>query len=219
MSRLTELISDIKDTIFEINNLIPDSILFGSVLMYFLTLNKSFGVFGLFMLEMVLSHRIISWIFSQSLGPSRSVNIPCRAGFKTPQYRFYRIFAHDSYPSYSIFSLTAIISYLGLSNNEFSSTLDSLGPEWAGRKFVSFLFSIFILVAFLIIRFITCEPVSEMFVSFILGIFIGYLLFKFNKLVFGLEGINFLGLPYLVSKDTQGSPIYVCVKKDESKKT
>jgi hypothetical protein len=47
------------NTITEIHMLIPDSILFGSILMYFLTQNMSFGIFAIFIFETVISHRLI----------------------------------------------------------------------------------------------------------------------------------------------------------------
>ena len=38
----------------------------------------------------------------------------------------------------------------------------------------------------------------------------GSIFFSLNKKVFGIESINFLGLPYMVSKESEGHPIYVC---------
>jgi hypothetical protein len=38
----------------------------------------------------------------------------------------------------------------------------------------------------------------------------GIIFFTINKSLFGQESVNFLGLPYIVSKDSQASPIYVC---------
>lgn len=68
-------------SITEIHMLMPDSILFGSLLMYFLTLNKSFGIFAVFIFETVLSHKLIGWVSSQAVGPSRSSGkIECRSG-------------------------------------------------------------------------------------------------------------------------------------------
>ena len=80
------------NTIAEIHTLMPDSILFGSVLMYFLTQNISFGIFAVFIFETVLSHKLIGWVSSQAVGPSRSADIKCRVGYKTPQFHPERIF-------------------------------------------------------------------------------------------------------------------------------
>ena len=101
-------------TITEIHMLMPDSILFGSLLMYFLTQNMAFGIFTIFIFETVLSHKLISWVASQSVGVSRSVDLQCRSGYKTPQFSPQRMFSHEPYPSYGIFAITSIATYLGL---------------------------------------------------------------------------------------------------------
>ena len=57
MSVIQELASipwNIIDFIKEIHTLIPDSILFGSLLMYLLTHNLSFGVFAIFVFVRVI---------------------------------------------------------------------------------------------------------------------------------------------------------------------
>jgi hypothetical protein len=205
------------DFIKEIHTLIPDSILFGSLLMYILTHNLSFGVFAVFVFEMSLSHRLISWMFSQSVGSSRSIDLPCRVGFKTPQFRFERIFSHDPYPSYGVFSITSIATYLGLSISEFSQTLDSMGKDWSKRKLVSTIFISLFILGFSIARWLSgCDSKLEITIAFICAIIVGLLFFRINTLLFGLESVNFLGLPYLVSKASQGSPIYVCMAEDKN---
>jgi hypothetical protein len=197
-------------TIGEINALIPDSILFGSLLLYVLTQNVAFGVFAVFIFETALSHRLISWVSSQSVGPSRSVDLSCRAGFKTPQFAAQRIFSHDSYPSYSIFSISAIATYLLLATKEFSNTLQAMGPEWQSRGKVAYAFIALVVAAFAIVRLIRCDSLAEVLIAFCLAIIVGATFFYVNKSIFGEEAMNFLGLPYIVSKESQGAPIYIC---------
>jgi hypothetical protein len=208
---MSDILWGIIDSIKEIHSLIPDSILFGSLLMYLLTHNMSFGIFGVFIFELALSHRMISWMFSQSVGESRSIDVPCRVGFKTPQYRFDRIFKHDPYPSYGVFSITAIATYLGLATMEFSKTLDTMGTEWSSRKKVAFTFiGLFVLACVIGRWYSNCESKSEIVIALICAMLVGLIFFGVNKSIFGIESMNFLGLPYLVSKESQGSPIYVC---------
>jgi len=145
--------SFIASPVSEIYSLMPDSLLFGALVLYFLTQNLSFGVFAIFIFETVFSHRILSWLFSQSVGPSRSVtDIKCRAGYKIPQFNAERIFSHDQYPSYGVFSITSIATYLGLSTSEFSKTLNEMGSEWKSRSIVSYVFILLVVSAFIIIR-------------------------------------------------------------------
>jgi nitrate reductase NapE component len=199
------------DAIVEIHSLLPDSILFGSLLLYFLTHHMAFGVFALFLMEIVGAHRLTAWMFSQSVGPTRSSGpLRCRAGFKTPQYQYQRIFSHESYPSYSIFSVTAIATYLGLSTSAFSPTMEQMGPEWASRSTVAYVFIGLFLLSFFLARLWSCEGMTELFIAMLLAILTGVIFFYVNQAIFGVEAVNFLGLPYLVRKDKEGTPIYVC---------
>jgi hypothetical protein len=208
---MSDIFWNIIESIKEIHSLIPDSILFGSLLMYLLTHNMSFGIFSVFVFEMALSHRLISYLFSQSVGSSRSIDLPCRVGFKTTQYQFDRIFKHDPYPSYGVFSITAIATYLGLATNEFSQTLDTMGTEWSSRKKVAYSFIGIFILAFVIARWLSgCDSKMEIVIALLCAMFIGFIFYFINKSVFGVESMNFLGLPYLVSKESKGSPIYVC---------
>jgi hypothetical protein len=201
------------NTIAEIHRIMPDSILFGSLLLYFLTQNISFGVFGIFIFETVLSHKLISWLSSQSVGPSsRSGDVKCRSGFKTAQFAAQRMFSHDEYPSYGVFSIGAMATYLGLATNEFSNTLKEMGPEWESRSTVAAIFIFFVTIAFITARAFTCDTISEIFMALLLSIIVGAIFFYINKSVFGVESMNFLGLPYIVSKEKEGSPIYVCAE-------
>ena len=197
-------------TITEIHMLMPDSILFGSILMYFLTQNMSFGIFAIFIFETVLSHKLIGWVSAQAVGPSRSSDIQCRSGYKIPQFRIERIFAHDPYPSYGLYSITAIGTYLALATSEFSNTMNMMGPEWASRSKVAYSFISMVILAFLAARWANCDSISEIGLAVFMAIVTGAIFFYINRALFGEESMNFLGLPYLVSKESQGSPIYVC---------
>jgi len=200
----------VVNSIIEIHRLMPDSILFGSILMYFLTQNISFGIFAVFIFESVLSHKLISWGFSQTVGASRPPVIGCHVGYKTPQFKVDRIFMHDSYPSYAVYSITAIATYLSLAINEFSSTLDTMGADWSLRKKMAYIFATVIPVIFIAVRWSYCDNISDIIIAVVFAIVVGVVFFFVNKSLFGEEVMNFLGLPYLVSKDSQGTPIYVC---------
>lgn len=211
LDQITNLPQTLLKSILEIHSLIPDSILFGSLLLYFLTHHLAIGVFSVFLMEMIGSHRLISWIFSQTVGPSRSdMPITCRAGYKTPQYQYQRIFAHEAYPSYSVFSVGAIATYLGLATNEFAPTMEEMGREWSTRSTVAYSFIGAFLLAFFAARSIGCESLTEILVAFLLSILVGFSFYYVNRAIFGVESVNFLGLPYMVRRDETGSPIYVC---------
>lgn len=212
----------ITESVHEIAWLIPDSILFGSLLLYFLTQNLAYGVFGIFIIETVVSHRFLSWISSQSVGPSRSPLQPgviCRSGYKTPQFKPERMFLHDNYPSYGLYSITSIATYLLLAMKEFAYTLDTMGPDWQSRPYVAYSLIGIVVLLFALVRWNKgCESLGEMVIAVILAVLTGIVFYLINKRLFGTEAMNFLGLPSLVTKDSQGSPIYVCaIEKDEPK--
>jgi hypothetical protein len=195
----------------EIHALIPDSLLFGSLLLYLLTHNLSFGIFAVFIVESVMAHRMISWVSSQSTGPSRPIDVGCRAGFKNPRTDTQRAFQHDPYPSYSIFSITSVATYMALATRQFASTLDAMGsPDWSSRSLVSYISIAALLLLFVLVRLWSCDTTGEILTAMVLAIIVGSVFFGINKAVFGEEAMNFLGLPYLVSKESKGEPIYVC---------
>ena len=210
------IINAVISTTNEIYRLIPDSILFGSILLYFLTQNIAFGIFAVFIFETVLSHRFIGWMFSQTVGSSRSSDIKCHTGYRTPRFDVQRMFLHEPYPSYGVFSITAIGTYLGLAMSEFSSTLKAMGSEWESRSTVAYILIAIVTLAFTIVRKMGCDDnISEILIAAVLAIIVGLLFFYVNRALFGKESMNFLGLPYMVSKDSQGSPIYVCAKEND----
>jgi uncharacterized membrane protein len=142
---------------------------------------------------------------------SSSDSIRCRAGFKTPELDVRRIFMHDQYPSYGVFSMTSIATYLGLSTLEFSDTFEAMGSEWQGRSMSAYIFIGAVLFTFIIVRNFACsESTSEIVIAFICALVFAFAFFKLNMFLFDKESINFLGLPYLSEKAANGTPIYVC---------
>jgi len=217
------LLDDIKNSAMEIGALMPDSILFGSLLLYVLTQNLSFGVFAIFIFENVLSHKLLSWFMLQVEGAavSRSIDPKCRAGYKTPQLAIDRMYDHNPYPSYGVFSVVSIAAYLGLSTHEFSDTMQQMDfnntdqtqsnkSKWSMRSTVAYTLIGIFLALFIILRLVSCDTISEVLYASVLGLIVGMFFFKVNLSLFGAESINFLGLPYMVNKNEVGSPIYVC---------
>jgi hypothetical protein len=201
-------------TVGEIQRLFPDSLLFGSLFLYILTMNKSFGVFSLFIFETSLVHKFVSYLYEKTYGPRNSDSSrssACYPGFRAPRKEVDRVLRTNPFPSLSIFSLWSVATYLLASTLAFSDTLSTMGKDWDGRIAFSISFVALIPLAIMLARyFIGCESIGELFFATFFGILIGIVLFSANKAFFGLEGINFLGLPYVVDKSQKGSDIYVC---------
>lgn len=209
------------NAVAEIYSMIPDSLLFGSAFLWFLTQNIAYGVFAIFILEMSFGHRLISWLIQGAVGPTSSraataAGMQCRAGFKTPRFAAERMFMHDPYPSYSVYSIASVGVYLALAMNEFKDTLkamDKSSAGWSARSYVAYTMIGLTLVAFLAARMAYCgESFGELMAALLAATGVGIGLFVLNKRVFGSEAMNFLGLPFLVSKSQEGSPIYLCAQ-------
>jgi hypothetical protein len=205
-------------TVAEMYNLMPDSVLFGSFIMYFLTQNLAYGVFSAFIIELTLSHRLIAWMSVQMFGPPAIQKpIACRAGYKTPQMDISRMFNHDPYPSYGIFSMVSMASYLGFATHACSTALESMGQNWRTRSTIAYVFMGLVVSTFILARIFLSgcdDTVGEIIIAAALAIIVGYLFFYINKTLFGMESMNFLGIPVLTSKgtDANGNPadVYVC---------
>ena len=211
---MSALGGSIANATAEIHRMMPDSLLFGSFLLYVLTQHVPFGVFALFVLELILSHKLIGWVMAQSVGATpdkEPLRGECRMGYKIGRMDFRRLFSHASYPSFAMFSTMGVVAYLGRSMLTFSETLDAMGPVWASRKIAASVFIICLVLAVIGGRIYSgCEPMGEILLGGVLGVGAGILLYSLHISLFGEKSMNFLGLPYLVTKESQGTPIYVC---------
>jgi hypothetical protein len=205
----------IVPVVFEIQRLLPDSLLFGTLAMFIFTGNTTWGVLLTFLVEILVAHGLLAAGFQAYQGPQKAMGpLSCRPGFRHPRFDFTRFFIRDRYPSVSTFSLSAIATYFGLTINYFAETLRAMGPEWAARVTVAYIFIALFVVSILSTRLLYgCESKSELLVALIAGLLISVLLFSINFALFGAEGINILGLPMLVDKTKEGNPIYICTKQ------
>ena len=209
---MSTLGGSIANATAEIHRMMPDSLLFGSFLLYVLTQHAPFGVFALFVLELILSHKLIGWVMAQSAGATPDQgSSACHMGYKIGRMDFRRLFSHASYPSFAMFSTMGVVAYLGRSMLTFSETLDAMGPVWASRKIAASVFIICLVLTVIGGRIYSgCEPTGEILLGGVLGVGAGILLYSLHVSLFGEKSMNFLGLPYLVTKESQGTPIYVC---------
>lgn len=204
----------------EIYSMIPDSLLFGSAFLWFLTQNLSYGVFAIFILQLTFGHRLMSWLIQGAVGGSSSTSrvtaasMSCRAGFKTPRYAVERMFMHDPYPSFSVYSIGSVGTYLAMAMNEFKPTLDAMNRSssgWSSRTAVAYTMIALTVAAFLAARMAWCgESFGEIVAALLAAVATGIGFYVLNKRIFGEEAMNFLGLPYLISKSKEGNPIYLC---------
>jgi len=213
-----DIFSNIKEVFTETLSLFPDSILFTSIFLYLLTQNTSYGVLSIFIIELIGSHKFISWLMYNTFGIENtrrnitsSTIKQCEYGFKTIDVRG-KIPINRMYPSYGVFSMISVFTYLTASIIEFSKTLISMGNDWSYRVYVSYFFILCLTALFIIYNFINgCGTSQELMIAVGFGIICGFIFYYINLKIFGIEGMNFLGLPYAISKESNNSPIYICV--------
>jgi len=210
------ILEPLTASVAEISRLFPDSILFGSLILYVVTQNMSYGIFSILLLETSLLHKAVSFLFENTKrqGPKGAPgnSIQCRPGFRMPRLEFERVFMNDHYPSISVVFMGAIATYLILASAAFSETLTAMGPDWHARNLFSWVSIIFITAFFLSIRWFTgCDTAFEVLIATMIGIVGGITFYIVNYSLFGVEGMNFMGLPYMQSKTATGAPLFVCV--------
>ena len=212
-------------TTAEIGRLFPDSIIFGSFLLFFMTQNLPYGIFALFTLETSLFHVITNFLFDKTSGTApnsnsnakstKSTSPACISGFRGARIEFERSFLSNSYPSSPMFFLGSMVSYLTLVNVAFKPTMDEMGQDWKSRfPFGIAMILLWCIAAVGLRALYGCEPIGEIGLALLLGGVVGIAMYFVNTSLFGMESVNFLGLPYLVNKMDEKNPLYVCTSSN-----
>ena len=198
----------------ELTHLFPDSILFGSFLLYVITQNLSYGVFSLFLFETSVLHRVAGFVVQQTMGDTSTSGTSCgTAGFGAPRLAMDRVRAIRPQQGLSPFAffIGAILTYLCASIGQFKESLDVMGPDWSGRFYFVVIMAPVITLTMLIMFWLSkCFTLQGGLLAVGAGCLAGGALYILNNALFGAEGMNFLGLPYLVNKADAGDPIYIC---------
>jgi hypothetical protein len=203
-------------SIVQLEHLFPDSVLFGSLILYLITQSVSYGVLAIFFLETSLLHKVIAFVCEKTVGhqgpnsskPKEDI-LRCRPGFKASRKEWERVFSSDKYPSISMFYWGSLVAYISGANYSFAQVLQSMGAEWCPRIIFSVVGIIILTILFSVAR-MGCDSFTEIMLAFGLGAICGLALYFINLNLFGLEAMNFNGLPTLVNKTEMGSSIYVC---------
>jgi len=206
------IINPALNSLSEMGRLFPDSILFGTLLLYIITQHLPYGVFGIFLIETSLAQKLASFLIGKIVpidAPSK-VDAACRPGFHRGRLEFERTVSYDYYPSVPVFFTGAVATYLYGTLITFMETLKTMGVDWQARAAMAAIFIVISVLTFVYSK-TACHDYTEIGIALALGIITGILFYYINYKVFGVEGVNFLGLPYLVDKTTTEHPLYVCV--------
>jgi hypothetical protein len=85
-----------------------------------------------------------------------------------------------------------------------------MNQQWWPRTSFAIIGIVFLTIIFMLGRIGGCDSTSELLLALVMGIVAGILLYIINVNLFGLEGMNYNGLPIVINKTDQGSNIYVC---------
>ncbi len=195
----------------------PDSVFMGSILLAGLTQSYALFVFCMVMLQIAGINwglgKFAAYVSPVTGGPEQdscSYQIPSWTRFSFLELATVKA----PFPSTGIFFLSSIIAFfLGATINtrKEMTELAKQYPEMNVRFPISILLSVVFLTSFVVWRITKgCDSLMGAFSSVFVGFIIGTLLLLLNLMIFGREGLNFAGIPLLVSRTDNGMPLYVC---------
>ena len=218
-SELADFAGGVLDATQEIARLFPDSALFGSLILYIITQHLPYGVFALFLLESSGLYRIINLVMD-GISPRAPIKRPtqeeaksyrnCRPGFIAPRIEIERLFMHEGAISMPMFYMSATVAYLLSANLQFTKVLNTMGADWSSRTIVAAVSAVLLLTLFYI-RTIGCSSHLSLIGALLIGAAAGICFWFINSRIFGQEGTNFCGLPYLSDKTDGNNILYTCV--------
>jgi hypothetical protein len=206
--------------------LLPDSILFGSAILAFLTQSFPMVIFFVSMIEtagiQAGLQALFGYLDANRLIPSAAAATPqCRSGFMKSTLESLSFMAGSTipsaYPSPPLFFLSTACAYVLSSLYGLREELEGLGPEYSARFYFAIVASFFFLLMITFYRLAnSCETVGIATMSLLMGGFLGSLLVLQNWMLFGKDSVNLIGVPLLRERSAEKKPIYICPQKVSS---
>jgi hypothetical protein len=190
----------------------PDSILYGSFLMGLTTLSS---VHAIFFISILLGLVVLFGLqngMALFYGSSIS-DFKCKS--QLFKYTFEQLFIRPSAsnPSYGVYLISFACAYLATSLYMLKDELDVLDSSKIKQYYISISTLFAVAFVYLMFRLVSeCDSLGSSTTGFIFGGIIGVLMVNMNVILFGKESENFLGIPLLRNKTSDGSPIYICSK-------
>jgi hypothetical protein len=206
----------------EMFRIFPEGLIMASAFYALITFSFPFAVFSGSMVEAVLILRALKGAaqYLNAISPSTSAQASspkCRGGFRTVTMESYTLYPSDyitPFPSTPLYMIGAALSYMLTSLSNLSKELEALGPTYSSRYYLSLMFSMLVLLAFMLFRmYNSCEGFFNAFLSVVVGLVVGGLLVYQNKAIFGSYGsnaVNMLGIPLLANRAANGQTLYLC---------
>lgn len=216
----------LKPNITEQIRILPDSLVFGSLLVALLTQSFSTIVFALTLLETGLIGKGLQSLFQYldivHTSPAAASNAPmCLSSYYTPTLETLMSFGKSEIPggvpSFPIYFLATASAYVVGSMIQQKKELEALGKSYSARFYMAILTTMLLLLAVCAYRMaLGCDTFGIVFLSLVIGFIIGGLLLFQNTSLFGRDSTNLLGIPLLRERTRDGKPLYVCPQKTSS---
>lgn len=208
--------------------ILPDSIIFGSLLIALFTQSYATVMFAVAMLEAGIAGGLLQALFTYMDIVHTYPSNPdkpgkCVSGYTTPTLETLFTFCKDrlcgskiasAIPSFPIYFLATAISYVVGSMYSQKQELEALGPAYAARFYIA-LFASFLLL--LIVTFYRvangCDGLGIILLTLFFGFLMGGLLVYQNTALLGRDATNLTGVPLLRERTRDGKPLYVCPQK------
>ncbi len=211
----TSIFTPVFDTLI---SYLPDSIVLGTAIFGLLTLSFPLMFLFLFEIEAIFVQNRLGG-FAFNVFPTLSAPYEaqqCKTGYANPASKdrttLLELFGNNgSFPSRPLFLISSIFGYLLSSLLAFQDVIKNLDNDFQMRLTLAGVGAVFTL-AMIFIYYMKggCVGFIGGLSTVGLGAILGAVLMMLHKRFFGIESVNFLGLPTLINKTEKGSPIYVC---------
>ena len=201
--------SALTNIVYEVLNLLPDAIVFGSLLFGILTVSPVQILFFLSLLESLGFLYVIQTYVEYIYGSSQA-NIKCKSKFHNLTFQNLIPSLSASNPSYPMYIIAFASSYFASSIYSLKQELDVLNVIHNNKYNTTPLILFMLTIVYGIYLSLKCDSLSSVAVATVSGLLIGILISQQNIQLFGKGTVNFLGIPLLRNKTVDGSPIYLC---------
>lgn len=208
--------------------ILPDSIIFGSLILALLTQSYSTVMFAVAMLEAGIAGGLLQALFTYMdilhTAPSNPDKpYMCVSGYATPTLETLFSICKDKLcsgkissgvPSFPVYFLSTAISYVIGSMYMQKEELEALGPAYAARFYIA-LFASFLLLTIVTFYRVAhgCDGLGTIIFTLLAGFLVGGLLMYQNMALLGRDATNLTGVPLLRERTRDGKPLYVCPQK------
>jgi hypothetical protein len=212
---IEKLNAGILPVILEGLRILPDSVVFGTIILASISLCLSYGVLVFTMFELMFIQRLLAMIIGSiaPLGTLTQDNKMCEPGFQYPNSMRISLLETvgfpSSFPSPVMFFFSGVLSYLIGSMQQFGKEIKAFNSDIGVRTNVAIGFSFLFMLGMVLFRYAyNCETVSSLITSLALGYVVGLAIVFQNIGFFGRAGVNVLNLPMI--QPAKGNPMYVC---------